>query len=70
MRQLEQQVAIRIIEALERFVANPSQGKLRKLNLTGWRLRVGDWRVRLRPDFSARVLVVTQVGHRREIYRD
>jgi mRNA interferase RelE/StbE len=42
----------RIIEALDRLVAEPPQGDIVKL--TGideeWRLRVGDWRVRFTRD--------------------
>jgi mRNA interferase RelE/StbE len=33
-----------------------------------WRIRVGDWRVVYVPDDTARVVVVTVVGHRREVY--
>jgi mRNA interferase RelE/StbE len=35
-----------------------------------WRLRVGRWRIRFRPDFKARVLVVLTVSPRSSAYRD
>ena len=34
-----------------------------------WRLRVGDWRVRFRPDPVARVFVVTAVAPRGSAYK-
>lgn len=33
-----------------------------------WRIRVGDWRVVYVPDDRVRVVVVTVIGHRREVY--
>ena len=35
-----------------------------------WRLRSGDYRVIYQIDDTAHVVVITKVGHRREIYRD
>ena len=35
-----------------------------------WRLRVGRWRIRFRPDFKAHVLVVLTVSPRSSAYRD
>lgn len=35
-----------------------------------WRLRVGQWRIRFRPDFKTRVLVVLAVSPRSSAYRD
>ena len=52
MRKLDRPVQRRVIEALDRLVAEPPQGDIVKL--TGvdeeWRLRVGDWRVRFTRD--------------------
>lgn len=69
LSRLDPEVRRRITTTLPRFIANPSGVPLRKLNPNEWRLRVGDWRVRLRPDFSAKVLLVTRILHRREVYR-
>lgn len=33
-----------------------------------WRVRVGDWRVLYIVDETARVVTVTRVAHRREVY--
>jgi mRNA interferase RelE/StbE len=33
-----------------------------------WRIRVGDWRVVYVPDDRARVVIVTVIGHRRDVY--
>jgi len=34
-----------------------------------WRFRAGDWRIVTRIDDERVVIVVLQLGHRREIYR-
>ncbi len=33
-----------------------------------WRIRVGDWRVVYIIDDAARVVTVTRIAHRREVY--
>lgn len=33
-----------------------------------WRIRVGDWRVVYVPDDHAKAVIVTVMGHRREVY--
>lgn len=43
--------------------------KLRGVNPTTYRLRVGDYRVVYRVDDGGRVVLVVDVGHRREVYR-
>jgi mRNA interferase RelE/StbE len=46
-------------------VAKMLQEKLR----TGWRIRVGDYRVLYRIDDAAGNVKIFEIGHRREIYR-
>jgi mRNA interferase RelE/StbE len=48
MRKLDRPVQRRVIEALDRLVAQPPQGDVVKLAGADeeWRLRVGDWRPR------------------------
>ena len=63
----------RIFEALDRLVATRGQGDVRRLTgaLQGeWRLRVGDWRVRFRPDRERQVYVVLRVLPRGPAYRE
>jgi len=33
-----------------------------------WRIRIGDWRVVYVPNDDARAVIVTVIGHRREVY--
>ena len=58
-----------MVEALDRFVADPKAGDTRKLaGDDEWRLRVGDWRVRFNFDDEARLIVVTRVLPRGRAY--
>ena len=70
MDNLDGQVRERIIIALARF-AETNQGDLVKLRGTQneWRLRVGNWRVRLEIDNDNNLIHVSRVLHRREAYR-
>ncbi len=69
LRRLDQPVKRRVVDALDRFVADPQAGDTRKLaNSDDWRLRVGDWRVRFNFDDEARVIVVTHVLPRGRAY--
>ena len=49
LRRLDPPVQRRIVEALDRLTGEPAQGDVVKLAGSDdeWRLRVGDWRVRL-----------------------
>ncbi|MBM3747428.1 MAG: type II toxin-antitoxin system RelE/ParE family toxin [Acidobacteria bacterium] len=61
----------RIRSAIDTLATGPG-GDLRKLRgrEAEWRLRVGDWRVRFRIDFTARVVVVLRVLPRGSAYRN
>ncbi len=96
-KKLERPIKVRIVEDLGGRVSELSSGapltsvtaNVKKLVGTApeeWRLRVGDHRVRFRPEFhdaepapgqesredvqQEGVIVVTRIGHRRDIYRD
>lgn len=70
LRGLDRETARRVFDAVERFVAS-GHGDIRKLKGTTneFRLRVGDWRIRLerRPEGGYNVL---RVLNRRDAYRD
>jgi mRNA interferase RelE/StbE len=72
LRQLDKSLRGRVLDALDRFVAAPKRGDVRKLHGRNdeWRLRVGDVRVRFRPDAPAGLIVVTRVLPRGRAYRD
>jgi mRNA interferase RelE/StbE len=67
---LDPSVYIRVVEAIDRL-AEKNQGDLIKLRgmTNTWRLRVGDWRVRLRFYNEEGFFEVLRVQHRREAYR-
>jgi mRNA interferase RelE/StbE len=63
---LTQKVRQRVNARLEQF-ASTGYGDIKKLKgRAGARLRVGDWRVIFYEEHGA--IIVTAVGHRREIY--
>lgn len=69
LRRLDPPVARRIVEALDRVLARDPAVDLRRLRGSDeWRLRVGDWRVRLRLDFDARTVIVVRVLPRGRAY--
>ena len=70
LRRLDPPVRRRIVEGLDRFVADPYGGDIRKLNPLEWRLRIGDWRVRFAFDDERRLIVVLRVLPRGRAYRD
>ena len=63
---LSQEVRQRVNARLEQF-ANTGHGSVKRLKgRAGARLRVGDWRVIFFEEHGA--IIITAVGHRREIY--
>jgi mRNA interferase RelE/StbE len=71
LRRLDPPVRRRVLDALDRFVADPRAGDLVKLRgREESRLRVGDWRVLLRLDDEQLVVVVLHVRPRGRAYRD
>jgi mRNA interferase RelE/StbE len=68
LKRLDPPVQRRILDALERFVADPRGCDIRKLNSLQWRLRVGDWRVRFSFDDENQVIVVLRVLPRGRAY--
>ena len=61
----------RIVAALRTLVADPSSGELVKLRgIDEHRLRVGDWRVRMRLAPEERAVYVLRVLPRGRAYRD
>lgn len=73
LAKLERQVLERAVKALDRLVTNyPSSAgiaRLQGIEPPEYRIRIGDWRVRFRPDPLSLTLYVLRVQHRREVYR-
>ena len=60
----------RIAAAVARLQAHPRHPGARKLvQKEGWRARIGDYRMLYTIDDAARVVTVSAIGHRREVYR-
>lgn len=72
LKQLPPRDQARVRAAVDALEAGPGTGDIRKLRgrENEWRLRVGDWRVRFRPDFHERVIYILHVRSRGEAYRD
>lgn len=69
LARLDPPVARRVISTLERLLAQDPSVDLRRLQGSDeWRLRVGDWRVRLRLEFNARTVVVVRILPRGRAY--
>jgi len=69
MAALDNGVARRIREAVERFVTTGAGNvkRLQDVEPPEYRLRVGDWRVRFH--LGREIVAVLRVRHRREAYR-
>ncbi len=69
LRKLERDIQRAIVEAVERLAVNPRPSGCKKLvGRDGWRLRVRDYRVLYDVYDDRLVVIVVQVGHRRDIY--
>ena len=69
LARLDRQIARRVIAALGRLLSRDPSADLRRLKASDeWRLRVGDWRVRLRLDFEGRQVVVVRILPRGRAY--
>jgi mRNA interferase RelE/StbE len=61
---------LRLQEAIKALASNPRPPGCRKLLHSGeWRICVGVYRVRYQIDDTHQEVIITRVGHRREIYR-
>ena len=69
LARLDPQIARRVIAALDRLRDRDPSLDLRRLKGSDeWRLRVGDWRVRLQLDFDTRTVVVVRILPRGRAY--
>src|SRR5437867_1143442 len=70
IRDLERPVRTRVIQAIEGLATDPRPpGTIKLQGREGYRLRVGDYRIIYTIDDAGRIVIVGQVGHRRDIYR-
>jgi mRNA interferase RelE/StbE len=61
----------RILRDLSELLENPfKQGVIRLTGETSHRSRVGDYRIVFDVDGNTRVITVTKIAHRSEVYKD
>ena len=69
LEKLEKEIQKRIISALERLRIRPEAYGIKKLiGMSGYRFRVGDYRVILDIDKNKLVILILKIGHRKNIY--
>ena len=70
LESLPDSVLSRVVHKLESLAQNPRPAGCKKLKgyKDLWRVRVGDWRVVYIIDDPAKVVSVTRIAHRREVY--
>jgi mRNA interferase RelE/StbE len=62
---------LRIQKAIEELAQNPKPiGAIRLKGETGYRIRVGDYRILYEIDDVAESVTIYRVKHRRDVYRD
>ncbi len=66
----DQKLLMRFDEAIAQLAENPRPvGGTKLTGFPYWRLRVGDYRVVYRIQDDLLIVLVVEIGHRREIYR-
>jgi mRNA interferase RelE/StbE len=67
---LPDKVLARVVRKLESLADNPRPSGCKKLKgyKDQWRVRVGDWRVVYIINDVAKLVSVTRIAHRREVY--
>ena len=69
LEKLEKDIKTRIIAALERLRIRPESCDIKKLiNMSGYRFRVGDYRVIFDMEKERLTILILQIGHRKNVY--
>jgi len=69
LEKLEHDIKERIVVALERLRIRPESCDIKKLvGMTGYRFRVGDHRIIFDMEKDKLIILVLQIGHRKNIY--
>ncbi len=69
-RALTPAIQNRVREAISRLAQEPRPAGCRKLtNRDAWRIRIGDYRVIYQIQDDKLVVLVVEIGHRRDVYR-
>lgn len=69
-RKLSLEVKHSLVDPINSLSNNPFSHKSKKLKNSGlYRIRVGDYRVVYQIDQKEKIVIVTKIGHRREVYK-
>jgi mRNA interferase RelE/StbE len=69
LKKFEKEIQERIIKALERIRIRPELHVTKLIGDSGYRLRVGDYRVILDIDKGKLLILILKIGHRKAIYK-
>lgn len=70
LKKLERDTQERIVKVLERIRIRPEDFVEKLVGETGFKLRVGDYRVILDIDNKELIVLVIKIGHRKNIYKN
>ena len=70
LKKLDRSVQERIIAVLERIRIRPEKFVKKLVGESGFKLRVGDYRVILDLDNNTLIILVLKIGHRINIYKN
>lgn len=68
-KKLEKSIQKRIVKVLERIKLRPEAHIVKLVGDPGYKLRVGDYRIILDIDKGKLLILVIEIGHRRNIYK-
>ena len=70
LEDLPNNVLSRAVRKMESLAENPRPPGCKKLKAYSdvWRIRVGDWRILYIDDDGTKLVSVTRIAHRREVY--
>ena len=69
LKKLEKNIQERILATLERIRIRPEAYVSRLVDDTGYKLRIGDYRVIIDINQNKLMILVIKVGHRKNIYK-
>lgn len=69
LKKLDRPVQERIVSVLERIRVRPEAFVTRLVGRPGYKLRVGDYRVILDIDKGRLMILVIEIGHRKNVYK-
>ena len=70
LSELPQEPYLRVRDAIRKLAEEPRPNGSKKVaGRSGWRIRVGSYRVVYEIDDSNHAIIILHIGHRRDVYR-